>query len=88
MYKDEKIHAKVVAGEVFGVKGPVTARTPAYFIDFTINKGVKYNHIIPKGWNSMLICHRGSFSVHTHLEDKKIKMGDACVFRENNDEDE
>ena len=55
--------AKVVAGEVFGVKGPVTARTPAYFIDFTMNKGTNYEHVIPKEWNSMIICHGGSMAI-------------------------
>jgi len=30
--------AKIVAGEVFGVKGPVYCRTPAYFIDFNFDK--------------------------------------------------
>lgn len=48
---------KVIAGEVFGVKGPVTARTPAYFIDFVIKAGTVYEHKIPAGWNSMILCH-------------------------------
>ena len=50
---------KVIAGEVFGVKGPITARTPAFFIDFVIKKGVSYKHVIPKEWNSMILCHQG-----------------------------
>jgi hypothetical protein len=45
---------------VFGVKGPVSARTPAYFIDFVIHKkNTEYKHVIPKGWNSMIVCHQG-----------------------------
>lgn len=56
-YRDDKIHAKVIAGEVFGTKGPIQAKTPAYFIDLTIKKGTDYEHIIPKGWNCMAICH-------------------------------
>ena len=47
----------MVAGEVFGVKGPVTARTPAYFIDLTMQEGTEYEHVIPKEWNAMIICH-------------------------------
>ena len=42
MYKDDKITAKVISGEVFGMKGPVVARTPTYFIDFTMKKGSQY----------------------------------------------
>ena len=63
VFKNDEMSAKVVAGEVFGVKGPVTARTPAYFIDFNIKKGTKYEHIIPKEWNSMVICHSGSLTI-------------------------
>lgn len=53
--------AKVIAGEVFGVKGPIEAKVPTYFIDFYITIGTQYDHPIPKGWNSMIIVHKGSF---------------------------
>ena len=59
----EKIYAKVISGEVFGVKGPITARTPTYFIDFTINAGTKYSHVIPAGWNSLIVVHQGSLKI-------------------------
>jgi len=56
--------AKVVSGEVFGVKGPITARTPTYYIDFIFEKsGATYTHVIPKGWVSMIVIHSGSASV-------------------------
>jgi len=77
--------AKVVAGEVFGVKGPVTARTPAYFIDFTINKGTNYEHVIPKEWNSMIICHAGSLTIQ---DSEKVSKGGCCVFDINKNSDE
>lgn len=38
-YDGDSFQAKVIAGEVFGVKGPIDTRTPAYFIDFTLQKG-------------------------------------------------
>mmetsp|Transcript_17537 Transcript_17537/g.29581 ORF Transcript_17537/g.29581 Transcript_17537/m.29581 type:complete len:209 (-) Transcript_17537:73-699(-) len=85
-YKDDKIHAKVVAGEVLGVKGPVTARTPAYFIDFTINKGTNYEHAIPKEWNCMIICHSGSMNINDG--ERQIKKGDGCVFAQDPVNDE
>ena len=40
--------AKVISGEVLGVKGPIVARTPTYYIDFVIKKGTQYRHVIPK----------------------------------------
>lgn len=56
--------AKVLSGEVFGVKGPIVARTPTYFIDFKFDTvGTKYDHKIPKGWNSMLIIYKGAAKV-------------------------
>jgi len=56
--------AKVIAGEVFGVKGPIIARTPTYFIDFEFEvKDAVYTHEIPAGWVSMIICYSGSLLV-------------------------
>ena len=77
--------AKVVAGEVFGVKGPVTAKTPAYFIDFNIKKGTTYEHIIPKEWNSMIVCHAGSLRIQ---DSEKVSKGGCCVFEINQNSDE
>lgn len=70
--------AKVIAGEVFGVKGPIEAKVPTYFIDFYMNIGKQYDHPIPKGWNSMIIVHKGSFSIQDSA--KILKAGDCAVF--------
>ena len=53
----------MIAGEVFGVKGPITARTPAYYVDFTCKKDSIYEHMIPKEWNSMIVIHEGSLTI-------------------------
>ena len=76
-----------MAGEVFGVKGPVQARTPAYFIDLTIQAGTSYEHVIPKEWNSMIICHQGSMNIQNNTKDV-IKAGAAAVFNINASSDE
>ena len=58
------MQAKVVAGKVFGVEGPIQCRTPAYFIDFIMSQADKtYRHSIPAGWNSMLVLYEGSVEV-------------------------
>ena len=85
VFKNDEMIAKVVAGEVFGVKGPVTARTPAYFIDFNIKKGTSYQHIIPKEWNSMIVCHSGSLLIQ---DAKQVSKGGCCVFEINENSDE
>jgi hypothetical protein len=57
------MQAKVIAGEVFGLKGIIEAVVPTYFLDFYFQENTEYNHIIPKGWNSMIIVHKGSFAI-------------------------
>lgn len=37
VYVDDTIRVKVISGEVFGVKGPIEAVTPTYFLDLTLN---------------------------------------------------
>ena len=86
-FKNDQIHAKVIAGEVFGVKGPVTTRTPAYYIDLTIQSGTTYEHVIPQGWNSMIVCHAGELTVQD-ADDKKIGAATAVVFKINKNSDE
>jgi redox-sensitive bicupin YhaK (pirin superfamily) len=56
---DGNMKAKIVAGEVFGVKSPVRARTPTYFIDITLKNGQSYEHVIPKTWNAMIFNYNG-----------------------------
>ena len=60
LYKNPEngMQAKVISGEVFGVKGPIVARTPTYFLDFIFDKaGTVYAHTIPKGWNSIIVIY-------------------------------
>jgi redox-sensitive bicupin YhaK (pirin superfamily) len=69
--------AKVISGEVFGVKGPIEAKVPTYFLDFYLNKDKQYDHPIPKGWNSMIIVHQGSLETQGS---KTLKAGDCAVY--------
>jgi len=69
--------AKVISGEVYGVKGPIVARTPTYYIDFIFEKaGTVYEHKIPKGWNSMIVIYKGSIKVQ---EIDKVLAEVTCV---------
>ena len=85
VFKDEGMTAKVIAGEVFGVKGPIEAKVPTYFLDFYLNKDKEYDHMIPKGWNSMIIAHKGSFQVSGS---KNINAGSCAVFQTSNSSDQ
>ena len=76
---DDGMSAKVISGDVFGVKGPITARTPTYFIDFMFDKADStYTHVIPKDWNSMIVVHSGSVSVQG--QDQVLKAHNVAVF--------
>jgi redox-sensitive bicupin YhaK (pirin superfamily) len=77
----------VIAGEVFGVKGPVEAKTPTYYIDMQIKKGQDYEHVIPKGWNSMVVVHQGQMILQDNSK-VKVSKSDCAVFEQNNDQDE
>ena len=72
--------AKVISGEVLGVKGPIEAKVPTYFIDFYLNKDKQYDHPIPKGWNSMIILHKGKLEVFGSGGSKTISGGDCVAF--------
>ena len=86
VYKDDSMTAKVISGEVFGVKGPIVARVPTYFLDFYMNKDKTYEHPIPKGWNSMIIVHSGSFEIQD--SGKILNKGDCASFSTSDSEEQ
>ena len=81
--EDGTLKAKIVAGEVLGVKSPVKTRTPTYFIDFTLQEGQSYEHIIPATWNSMIYNYQGTISLN---DSSDLVVEDSCsVFTQDND---
>ncbi|TNV76904.1 hypothetical protein FGO68_gene4493 [Halteria grandinella] len=81
VYKDDTMSAKVIAGEVFGVKGPIEAVTPTYYIDFNMQKNAEYEHVIPRDWNCMVIVHKGALIVQGN--GKELTYGHCSVFKLN-----
>ena len=71
--------AKVISGEVLGVKGPIEPKVPTYLIDFYLKTGREYDHPIPAGWNSMIVVHRGTIEVQDSK--KVIGPGVCAVFK-------
>lgn len=71
------MEAKVISGEVFGIKGPIVARTPTYFLDFIFDKaGTVYAHTIPIGWNSLIVIYQGTANVQ---ENSKVLSSVSCI---------
>ena len=67
LWQDEEkgVSARVIAGDVFGVKGPIEARTPTYYIDFWLDKkGDKHRHTIPGGWNVLVFIYKGKATIN------------------------
>ena len=86
MVEEDSFKAKVISGEVFGVKGPIDAKTPTYFLDFTMLKGKVYDHLIPAGWTAMVIVHNGTLALQEGTSE--ISKGSAAVFTINPSHDE
>ena len=84
MYKDDNMEAKVIAGEVFGIKSPVTTRTPAYYLDIHMKKGKTYEHLIPPRWNSMVVLYSGSLTIQKE-DTSKLEKGHVAVFEVSSD---
>lgn len=81
--EDGNLYAKIVAGEVLGVKSPVRARTPTYFIDFTLKNGQSYEHAIPATWNVLIYNQQGEVAFN---DNKKFILQDTCSFFKQNNE--
>ncbi len=60
----EDTWVKVISGEYAGAKGVIQALTPTHYYDVHLKKaGTEFQHEIPAGWNSMVVCYEGSLVV-------------------------
>ena len=82
-YEKDGLRAKVIAGEVLGVKGPVYTRTPAFYIDFTLAGGQVYEHTIPANWNALAYVYKGELK---YKSGESTKTNSAVLF-EKSEED-
>ena len=71
------VKVTVISGEALGVQGPIQARTPAFYLDFKLDKGTTYEHVIPAGWNSFIYVYEGEGLFGQ--EKKKLKIYKECV---------
>ena len=58
---------------------------PTYFLDFKLEKDRTYEHIIPNGWNSMIIVYKGSLDLQNGAQNLKTFDG-AVLERTDNSE--
>ena len=66
------------------VKGVVKARTPAHYFDVKLRSNeTEFEHIVPAGWNSLIVCYEGSLDVGG----KEVKSLLSIVFERNKEKD-
>jgi len=82
--KKDGVTAKVIAGESLETKGPIFARTPAFYLDVEMDKNTKFEQIIPKGWNAFSYVYEGE----AHFSNTKVKVAqNRCVVLKKDDND-
>jgi redox-sensitive bicupin YhaK (pirin superfamily) len=52
-----------------------------------MKEGAAYEHVIPKGWNAMIVCYDGELFVQDD-EDERLKVGWGSVFELSSESDE
>jgi len=93
---NDGVSVKVIAGKSFGVESRVRTRSPALYLDFTVQPGKEFTQDIPDGWNAFAYTLQGHAlfgadevkgpTHHTILFEKtngplKVKTTDsACRF--------
>lgn len=80
----EGVVAHVIAGEALGVKGPIVARTPAFYVDFDLAAGKCFEQLIPPKWNSFCYVYEGDGVFGA--DERKCVKDNAVLLK--NDENE
>ena len=75
--KQEGLEAQVISGEVLGVKGVITARTPTHYIDFRLQPKAQYSHTVPAHWNAFIFIYNGAVRVN----DSEYSQDTAVFFK-------
>lgn len=76
------VEIKLISGEAFGTKGPIFARTPAFYMDITIKKNSKLSQNIPADWNAMCYVYEGEG--YFGADQEKGIENNAIVLKKNN----
>lgn len=57
--KQKGVLVKVIAGEAYGVKGPIYTRTPAFYMDVQVEPDSQFDIDIPLKWNGLAFVYEG-----------------------------
>ncbi len=70
------VTARVLAGNVFGVTGPVHTVTPWTYVHVTLAPGVRVEQPVPRGWTATAYIFGGA----GHAGARELQRGDYAVF--------
>ncbi len=70
------VDARVIAGELFGVQGPVHTVTPWTYVHVTLAPGTELAQAVPRGWTATIYVFDGVPSVGT----RELRRGDYAIF--------
>jgi redox-sensitive bicupin YhaK (pirin superfamily) len=68
--------ARVLAGDAFGVTGPVHTATPWTYVHVTLAPGARVEHVVPHGWTATAYVFDGTGKIGA----REVRRGDYAVF--------
>jgi quercetin 2,3-dioxygenase len=75
------VTARVVAGQAFGVEGPVHTVTPWTYVHVTLAPGARVEHAVPRGWTATAYVFGGQGNIGA----RDVRRGDYAVFADDGD---
>jgi redox-sensitive bicupin YhaK (pirin superfamily) len=73
--------ARVIAGDVFGVSGPVHTVTPWTYAHVTLAPGAQLTQPVPRGWTASIYVFEGTGNVGP----RELTRGDYAIFADDGD---
>jgi len=73
--------ARVLAGHVFGVEGPIHTVTPWSYVHLTLEPGASYAQPVPREWTATIYVFEGT----GHIGAREVTRGDFAVFADDGD---
>ncbi|HEY0394087.1 MAG TPA: pirin family protein [Candidatus Elarobacter sp.] len=81
-HPSEGVTARVLAGEAFGVTGPVHTVTPWSYVHVTLAPGARVEQPVPRGWTATAYVFGGGPG---RVGDRELRRGDYAVFADDGD---
>jgi quercetin 2,3-dioxygenase len=80
-HPSDGVTARVLAGELFGVTGPVRTVTPWSYVHVTLAPGAEVDQPVPRGWTATAYIFGGVGRIGA----REVRRGDYAVFADDGD---